>query len=264
MLACVLIALLTIGGLWGVARNAPSSVQRESVAMITNGVSGETGCSNFADFWMRESGIQIAADTIEGLTNCRMASDGSWFVPANTRDARLRTDDRLTESEESLVAVLSAQLADDLVALEVNLPRSLREELKANFEPDNLPVFGHTAKGRTDLNAKRTRYIRVTQAFLMSPQRAVVADYVGWLMERRTTAVDTFEAACFADPDRQFLVRACKGIREEFGARYVPLYWDLNDPILIQEYLIDRVRSGEPLPAAVPSSTSQRTTVHHG
>ena len=152
-------------------------------------------------------------------------------------------------------------MADDLSSLELTLPRSLRESLKANYDADNLPVFGHTKRGRSDLGVKRARYIRVAQAFLMSPERVVVADYVGWLMERRSNAVDSFQTACFEDPDYQFLIRACKGLREEFGIPYIPLYWDLNEPVLIQEYLIDRVRSGEPLPAANPSTISERSRV---
>ena len=229
-------------------------MQLDSVSLLTSGVSGEIGCGNFANFWMHESGISVSPEAVEGLTNCRMGPDGTWFVPANARDPRLQDGERLTASEEASVAVLSAQLADDLASLEQSLPRSLRESLKANYETENLPVFGHTVRGRSDLGVKRARYIRVSQAFLMSPQRAVIADYVGWLMERRSTAVDAFETACFADPDTQFLVRACKGMREEFGVRYIPLYWDLNDPILIQEYLADRARSGQPLPKVLPSS----------
>ena len=251
-----MLSALVIAGLWGISRNSPSATQFDSVSMITAGVTGEAGCTNFANFWMHESGIGVPTEAIEGLTNCRMGDDGNWFVPANATDPRLMEIARLTADEQSAVAVLSAQLADDLTALDRTLPRSLRESLKANYEAENLPVFGHTKRGRGDLGEKRARYIRVTQAFLMAPQHVVLADYVGWLMEHRAAAADSFEAACFANPDDQFLVRACKGIREEFGMRYIPMYWDLNDPILIQEYLIDRVRSGEPLPAASPPTTS--------
>ena len=256
VLAVAVLSILVVGGLWVISRNAPSAKQLDSVAMITTGVSGEMGCTNFANFWMRESGIDVSAEMIEGLTNCREDDDGNWFVPAGTNDPRLSDDERLTEREEADVAVVSAQLADDLMALERVLPRSLRESLKANYDSENLPVFGHTTRGRSDLSEKRARYIRVTQAFLLSPQHTVFADYVGWLMERRSASADSFEAACFADPDDQFLVRACKGIRQEFGVRYIPLYWDLNDSILIEEYLVDRVRSGQPLPAVPQSSLS--------
>jgi len=68
VLAIGVLSILVVGGLWVVSRNAPSAKQLDSVAMITTGVSGETGCTNFADFWMRESGIDVSAEMIEGLT----------------------------------------------------------------------------------------------------------------------------------------------------------------------------------------------------
>lgn len=253
-LSIAVVSTLIVVGLWLLSRNAPSARQLDSVALITAGVSGEEGCSNFANFWMLESGINLPADVISDLTNCRLGPQDTWFVPASADDPRLDPNQRLTPSKQEEVAVLSARLADDLAALELVLPRSLRESLKANYAPDNLPVFGHTKRGRTDLGAKRARYIRVAQAFLMSPQRVVAADYVGWLMERRLAAAESFEAACFKDRDDRFLVRACKGIREEFAVRYIPLYWELTDPVLIQEYLIDKARSDEPLPVVAASA----------
>jgi hypothetical protein len=254
LLAITAVCVLLILGLWVISRDAPSAKQLDSVALITAGVTGEQGCANFANFWMHESGLGVPPDAIAGMSNCRLSSDGVWFVPAGPTDPRLPAGEQLTPQEQEKAAVLSAQLADDLVALETTLPRSLRESLKANYDPENLPVFGHTKKGRIDLGAKWARYIRVAQAFLLSPQHAVLADYVGWLMERRQNAVSEFEGACFADPDNQFLWRACKGLRSEFGIANIPLYWELNDPVLIQEYLADRVRSGKPLPAATPAT----------
>jgi hypothetical protein len=254
LLAIAVLSLLLLVGLLLVSRDAPSAQQLDSVSLTTAGVTGEEGCANFANFWMEESGIDLPSDVIYGLSNCRLSAEGMWFVPASATDPRLQDDERLSADEQAAVAVLSAQLADDLAALELVLPRSLRESLKANYEAEQSPVFGHTKRGRTDLGAKWARYVRVTQAFLLSPQRSVAADYVGWLMERRLTAVESFETHCFADPDDRFLAIACNGLRQEFGIQRIPLYWDLTDPVLIQEYLVDRVRSGEPLPAVQPST----------
>jgi hypothetical protein len=258
VLAIAVICLLFVGGLLALSRNAPSAVQEDSVELVTGGVTGEQGCANFANFWMRESGITVSPEAISGLSNCRQADDGTWFVPGDSSDPRLPEANRLTTAEREAVAVLSAQIANDLVALELALPTSLRESLKANYDAENTPVFGHLRKGRGDLAPKRARYIRITQAFLLVPERSALAEYVGWLMARRSGAVDAFETACLADPDTGYLVRACKGIREEFGARYIPLLWDLTDPVSIQDYLVARVRSGEPLPAETPSTVSGR------
>jgi hypothetical protein len=252
------VCFLLIGGLWLLARDSPSAHQLDSVSMTTAAVSAEQGCTNFARFWTTDSGISVPAEAIAGLTNCRQAADGAWFVPSGSTDPRLTEKYRLSQPEQQHAAILSAQLADDLTALDDTLPRSLQDALAENFEPSNLPVFGHTKRGRSDLSPKRARYVRITQAFLIAPERVVAADYVGWLMERRSAAVDAFEAACFADPDTGYLVRACKGLREEFGARYIPLYWDLTDPQLIQEYLVDRVRSGNPLPGTTTNAATSR------
>jgi hypothetical protein len=244
--------MLIIGGLWGVSRNAPSAKQLASVTLDTPGVSGEQGCANFANFWIRDSGLNVPVEAIEGMSNCRLSDEGVWFVPANPDDPRLPASGRLTTAEQQQVSVLSAQLAEDLQGLGRTLPRSLRESLKVNYSQQDIPVFGHTKKGRLDLGAKWARYIRVTQAYLLAPEHNVLADYVGWAMERRLSAVSAFETACFADQEKAFLWRACKGLRSEFAVNNIPLYWDLEDPVMIQEYLVDRVRSGRPLPAPTP------------
>jgi hypothetical protein len=75
-------------------------------------------------------------------------------------------------------------------------------------------------------------------------------------MDRKQAASDQFLAACAASPDLQFLARACSGIPGEFQVGYIPLIWDLSDPILIQEYLVERARSGEPLPSAFATTTT--------
>ena len=245
---------MVIAALWAISRSAPSAKQLDSVSLVTAGVSGEQGCANFADFWMHDSGLHVPAVAIEGMSNCRMGTDGAWFVPANANDPRLPADDHLTSQEQNQVAILSAQLADDIRQLEQTLPNSLVQSLKVNYTDENRPVFGHTKKGRQDLGAKWARYVRISQAFLLEPEHNVLADYVGWAMQRRLDAVTAFEDACFADPANQFLWRACKGLRAEFAVNNIPLYWDLSDPVVIQEYLIDRARSGKPLPAPTPAA----------
>ncbi|MDQ2682283.1 MAG: hypothetical protein M3Y37_02030 [Chloroflexota bacterium] len=239
-LALLVISVATVGLLWIVARNAPSSVQQESVKLVTMDVSADAGCTNFASFWTVDTGVNVPVESIEGLTNCRLSDSGKWFVPVDANDPRLAARSVPTAEQAMASENLALALAEDLAALEDTLPDSLLESLQENYEEENGPVFGHTRRGTLSLAQKRTRYIRVTQAFLLQPNRAVLADYVAWVMERRSNAVAGFETACRADPDFGYLRRACDGIRHEFGIVHVPLLWDLNDPVLIQEYLIDR------------------------
>jgi hypothetical protein len=250
------ISLLLIVGLWAVSRNAPSSVQQDSVALITADVSGEEGCQNFGEFWTTGTGVHVPTDAIAAISNCRQSAEGTWFVPTGSDDPRLQSGSILTVDQATTTEPLAIALEDDLTALENALPDSLKESLSANFDDVNQPVFGHTKRGRTDLTVKRNRYARITQAFLISPEHTAVSDYVGWITQRRVEAANAFENACRSDPDLGFIVRACIGVRNEFTVSQIPLYWELNDPVLIQEYLI--ARSSDPI--ALPGPTVESTT----
>ncbi len=255
-LGMLAVCLLLIGGLWAISRNAPSSVQQDSVALVTADVSGDEGCQNFGEFWTTGTGVNVPIIAIESISNCRQAADGTWFVPSGTNDPRLQSGSILTSEQTSATDELAFALDDDLTALDNALPDSLKESLAANYDDVNQPVFGHTKRGRTDLTVKRNRYARITQAFLISPDRTAIADYVGWITQRRVEAANAFEATCRSDPDFGFILRACVGMRNEFAVSQIPLYWDLNDPVLIQEYLI--ARSADPI--ALPQPTVESTT----
>lgn len=220
-------------------------------------VTPDAGCANFGSYWTLGSGVDVPVTALEGLTNCRLSDAGEWFVPDGEEDPQLSDRSRLTAKEEALVDSMRSYLIDDLAALEAQLPRSLKEALEANYVDENLPVFGHTSRVSTKptFSVKHARYQRITQAFLLSPSRVELAVYVGWVMERRSTAVGQFEAACVADPDTEYLLRACAGMRREFGVSSIPIYWELTDPVLIEEYLAWSARSDRSLPTAPPTVT---------
>lgn len=252
---CVLTAVV-IGALWLIARDADSAVQQDEVALPVIQLDGESGCTNFAGFWMDPAGANVPAEVIATLSNCRQDADGNWFVPENSSDPRLTPESVLTDEEIVATAALRGQLYDDIDALGDAIPRSLQEGFKANYDSVNQPVFGHTRKGAAPLGDKRTRYVRIARAFLADPDHAALAGYVAWAMDRKQAASDAFQAACGSSADLQFLARACSGIPGEFQVGYIPLIWDLSDPVLIQEYLIERARSGEPLPAGTTTPTT--------
>ena len=254
LLTMALVCAMLIGGLSIIARGSPSAAQYESVALPIPDVTPDEGCGNFATFWTEGSGLEVPVEAVEGITNCRLSTDRQWFVPDGADDPRLADRSVLTVDERAQVATLHDLLREDLRALGARLPDSLTETLTANYTEENLPVFGHTKRGRTDFGVKHARYQRIAQAFLLSPSRSVLADYVGWVMERRSNAVGQFEAACSADPDTAYLLRACAGMRREFLVSSIPIYWELTDPVLIEEYLASSVRAGVPLP--IPSPTA--------
>jgi len=255
-LALVVICLVLVGGLAIVSRGAPSATQLDSVRLQTDAVGPDQGCDNFATFWTVDTGVEMPVDAIEGLTNCRLSTDGQWFVPDGVDDSLLSERSVLTANERALVEALRFRLDEDLTALDNALPDYLKESFEPNYADENLPVFGHTKRGRTDFGFKRARYQRITQAFLLSPDRILLADYIGWVMTRRATAVAQIDTACLADQDLQYLLRACNGMRGEFNIIAVPIIWDLTNPVVFEEYLVWLARSGEPLPTAPPASTA--------
>jgi hypothetical protein len=255
LLAVAVLCALLVGGLALIARGSPSAAQYESVALPTPEITADEGCANFATFWTVETELEISVEAIEGLTNCRLSNDGQWFVPDGADDPQLSDRSVLTEDEADRVDPLHDALMADFRALERRLPGSLTETLMANYAEENLPVFGHTKRGRTDFGVKHARYQRIAQAFLLAPRRAELAEYIGWVMNRKSTAVGQFETACTADPVTGYLLRACSGMRREFGVSSIPIYWELMNPVLIEEYLAWSVRSGQPLPPATPAAT---------
>src|SRR5690606_36974680 len=128
--------------LWLISRKAPSAVQRESDSLVTDGVLPDEGCTNFGVFWTSGSGVEVPVDAIEGLTNCRQAADGTWFVPSGSGDARLMSRSVPTSDQSAITVELAAILQEDLTALQEHLPDSLIESLSANYDEDNQPVFG--------------------------------------------------------------------------------------------------------------------------
>jgi hypothetical protein len=257
LLALAVVCAILVAGLAIVSRGAPSAAQFESVALQTPEITATKGCANFASFWTVDTGVNVPIEAIEGLTNCRLSTDGTWFVPNGADDPRLSDRSVLTDTEQARVETLRSLLMADLLALDQALPNSVMDSLEVNYAAENLPVFGHTKRGRVDFGVKHARYQRIAQAFLLSPRRAILADYVGWLIERRSTAAGQFEASCMANPDFRYLLRACRGIRNEFGVTLIPIFWELNNRVLIQEYLAWSARSGEPIPVASPTLTTR-------
>lgn len=246
------VCLLLLAAAWFISRDSPAAVQQESVALQIVTAPGDEGCANFGEFWTSGSGVNVPVGAIEGLTNCRLSDTGEWFVPTDANDPRLAPRSVPTAEQQAATAAMATKLDEDLAALMDQLPGTLEDSLSANFDDVNQPVFGHTKRGRTDLTVKRNRYNRIAQAFMLDPNRVVLADYVGWLIERRTNAAATFVDTCRSDPDYGFVLRACAGIPNEFGASQIPLYWDLFDPVLINEYLIARSTDPVVVPAATP------------
>lgn len=257
-LRVALLSLLLVGALWGIARGAPSATQLERVALPTPKVTADEGCDTFARYWMVESGADVPASAIVGISNCYRTADGEWFVPVGAADRRLAATFELDEAERHATRGVRERIRSDIVALERLMPSGLRQQLQRNYDVRNLPVTGHTKWGaeRRALGPTQGRYVRLAQAFLMSPERVWLADYVGWRMGRRLAGVSELEAACLGKPDLMFLERACMGVRHDLSLEAIPFVWELNDPVAIAQYLDHLASSGRKLPAPASEGTA--------
>lgn len=221
----------------------------------TPAVTTDQGCANFARYWMVESGVQVSADVIEGLGNCRRAADGTWFVPTGLQDPRLPPDARLTNAERQQTAAARAELLAQIAALEAAMPQTLQRWLREIYDPTARAMTGHIRDGFR-IGVRRGRYTRLTQAFLMDPRYEELARYVGWIMARRIAAYDAFLAACVSKEELAYLADACRGVEDQLSIRFPPFPWDLKDPVTLDAYFIAQVRGDtEVAPPAALSNT---------
>jgi hypothetical protein len=247
-------SLALILGLRLLARDGASAGRSVVASIPTPVVSPEQGCQNFARFWMDESGVGVDAETVEGISNCRQAADGTWFVPTGPNDPRLPNAPLLSNDEQAATATLRAALKDQIADLDALFPATLDRWLSQIHDVFTRPVTGQLREGYPTRTA-RGRYTRLSQAYLIDPDHRALADYVAWIMARRIRAYDDLEDACTSKPDLDYLATVCRGLEDTLSIRFIPYPWELNDRFLLDSYLastIDRSRSGTPAPGATP------------
>jgi hypothetical protein len=116
-----------------------------------------------------------------------------------------------------------------LIGLETGFPVKLRRAL-------------------ADIYIDWSRYYEAQlQTYLRDPAHHKLAAYIVWLLARRDAAVATFMEGCGAYPR---MSSWCAELVTELGARSTPWPQDLNDDLLITEYLAERQQRDErPFPA---------------
>jgi hypothetical protein len=192
-------------------------------------------------------------DAIEGFSNCRLSKDGTWFIPTSSQDARLAGGPILSNDERQQTATLRATLNQQLLELRAEFPQGLNDSLNSIYSVQPNPVLGNTQDTR--IGATRGRYTRLVQAFLMNPRYSALADYVGWLMERRQQAFGEFMAGC-STPDMTYLKVACQGIGDRLSVYFPPWPWELTDSVAFDSYLKWALDNGKISPASSAASAS--------
>jgi hypothetical protein len=250
------LCLAVIAGLALVARGGESAGGPGPVRIPTPAITTGEACGNWARYWMDESGVGASVASLEGLSNCRQAADGTWYIPTGSNDPRLPDAPILTTAERAETEPLRATLTTQIRALRAEFPTGLERWLDNIYSVSQRPIMGHMRDG-ISYGITRDRYTRLTQAFLMNPDYGELARYVGWWVQRREAAFAEFHAACFVD-DLTYLHHACDGVGNTVGVGFPPWPWDLTDPLTMDTYLAstlvrDETPTGdEATPAARP------------
>jgi len=235
-LIVIVLCLGSVVGLRFLAKDAPSAGRSVGVGLPTPNVTAAQGCDNFASFWMDTGTVSATAEQIAGITNCRQAADGHWIVPTSARDGRLPVTPVLEDAQRTATAALRADILNQLNDLDATIPTTLRTWLSQIYDPFPRAVLGHVRDGAV-IQTTRNRYNRLTQAFLIAPERAELAGYVGWVMGRRIGYYQEIKMVCVTDSDVQYLRTACLGLENNLSIRSIPFTWDLRNSYLLDSYL---------------------------
>lgn len=253
--AMTFIGVALVAGLYLAARDEPSARSNHPEALPTPKISNDAACTNFATYWLTETGLRLDASIIEGLTNCRLGANGSWFVPTGPNDQRLPSDFAMTSAEREATNGLRSTLVAQIDDLEGTLSTSMQRDLDYIYDPRVRPISGHVKDG-VPITRARSRYTRVVQAYLLAPEHEPLAAYVGWLMERKIDAFKAVDAQCQSDLAAAYLRTVCDGLEDSLSVRFPPFVWDLRSSVLLEAYLGSLVRSGQvPVPGASAASS---------
>jgi hypothetical protein len=259
-LGIIATCLALVLGVRLVAKDAPSAGRSFVVGLPTPVVSTAAGCANFAKFWMDDSGTGATAETIEGISNCRQAADGTWIVPTGADDPRLPKAPVLTDQQAQVTAALRTKILTQIAGLESEYSSTLRSWLNQLYDPFARAAIGHIRDGYS-IRTTRGRYTRLTQAYLMSPDQQELASYVGWVMTRHISAYDDLKSICLGNSDLEYLRTACLGLEDNLSIRYPPFTWDLKDSYLLESYLASTLETKDGTPTAGSRNIYETTAI---
>ena len=240
----VVLAGLICGGLvlavWLASRNAPSATTGLTDRLPLPAVSADDGCENFGRYWTDTSGADIDPIPIERFTNCRLLDDGSWEAGGSMYGAEQLDESTLTDEQRAELAEARTAIAEQVTALEARLPGTVTNTFQQLYSPETNAVVGHFREGIA-WGAYRTRYARIVNAFMLDPEHAELASFIGWTMARKINGYADFRRTCLGNDDVAMLHGACRGLEDNLNIRYAPLPWDLKDPILLDTWFFETV-----------------------
>jgi hypothetical protein len=239
VLAGAMCAVLLLS-VWLVSRNAPSATSGITDRLQLAAVSADDGCEIFGRYWTETSNANVDPVSLERFTNCRVLEDGTWVAGSSmygvdALDETTLTAEQLGQMNEARDAI--AAQVDDLEAV---LPNSVASAFERLYLPETQSVVGHFREGES-WGSYRTRYSRIVNAFMLDPDHAELASFIGWTMARKIDGYADFRRTCLGNSDVTMLHNACRGMEDNLSIRYAPLPWDLRDTNLIDTWYYETV-----------------------
>jgi hypothetical protein len=244
----VLASLLIIGGLRIASIEKASSTNQGTDQIPTPVASSAEACDTWARYWSVDSGVNASQSALEGISNCRLAEDGHWIVPDSADDTRLSSAPILTPEEHAQTNELRAAIVAQVDGLESKFPKGLRDQMDKIYDDYERPVIGHI-KDTKPISTTRSRYNKLTQAYLMRPDTIELADYVGWAMAKKQAAFADFIRSCQRE-EIGYLWHACSGLADSLSINFPPWPWEMTGSYNLDSYLKWALDNGKVPPTA--------------
>jgi hypothetical protein len=238
MAGVICLVLVTVAFL--AARNSPSSTTGLTSGLPLPDVDADQGCENFGRYWTETSEAKIDPAALERFSNCLLEDDGTWVAAETMYGAAPLDASTLTEEQRTQLEATRAAIEQQIDGLEATLPRSVENAFDQLHTSDTNAVVGHFQEG-VSWGTYRTRYARIVNAYMLDPQNADLASYIGWIMNRKIDGYAQFRQQCLGNDTVAMLHTACRGMEDNLSIRYAPLPWDLRDPDLLDTWFYETV-----------------------
>jgi hypothetical protein len=239
----IVASLALVGVLWLLARDADSAGVSGSITRVElPEYSASEVCTNWATYWITDSGVNAPPEALEVMSNCRQTVDGGWIVPGNAADDRQLRPVILSEEQADEVSNLEAAILSQIGRFNSSMSNDLDERLERIYEPGMMGVTAHIRDG-VPIGAARRLYEEQMNAFLERPGNQELAAYIAWAIPYRQAAFAQFLQSCTGD-GLYYLRLTCDGTGDWLSVNHIPWTWDLSGSLLLDTYLLG-VANGE-------------------
>jgi hypothetical protein len=230
--SCVLLVLVL--RLAVVGADSATSVGLDKLPIATPSAAQE--CASFAQFWMDVSGT--GPDAVASVSRCRRDTSGAWVSAEVTG----KTDIELSSHN----AARADDIKSQLTSFEAGLPKKLRGTL-ADIRSVQMNPGAASARSRERMDREAaevsSQYTQELRTYLRDPAHRELATYAAWVVARRDSALATFQEGCEAYPRMD---GTCINLVRAVGADLALWPWDLDDDLLLAEYLAQHPEPNQP------------------